>query len=88
MYGIYSKHCGQIQFWGACAEFAFALMKTVYFERSSIMKISEMILHSIIKKGLVMESQNFETSIDFPDSNVTVTIKAEHMTIKVDKTEA
>ena len=88
VYGIYSKNIGQIQIWEAVAEFTLALMKTIHLERSSIMKISEMILHSIIKKGLVMESKNFETSIDIPDSNVTVTIKAEHMTVKVDKTEA
>ena len=52
------------------------------------MKIAEMVLHSIIKKGILMEAQNFETSIKIPDSNMTVVIKAEHMTVKVDKDEA
>lgn len=49
------------------------------------MQITEMIISAIIKKGIVWESRNFETDVQIPESNITVKIKAEHMTLKVER---
>jgi len=49
------------------------------------MKITDMIISGIIKRGIVFEARNFETDVQIPDSNITVTIKAEHMTINIEK---
>jgi hypothetical protein len=51
------------------------------------MKIMDMVISAIIKKGIVWESRNFETDVQIPDSNIVVKIKAEHMTIRVEKDE-
>lgn len=49
------------------------------------MKLTDMIVSAIIKRGIVWEARNFETSIQIPDSKIVVNIKAEHMTVKVEK---
>lgn len=49
------------------------------------MKITEMIISAIIKKGIVWEARNFETDVQIPDSNIVVKIKAEHMTVRIEK---
>ena len=51
------------------------------------MSISDMVISGIIKKGILCEARNFETAIEIPDNNIVVTIKAEHMTIRVEKDE-
>ena len=49
------------------------------------MKITEMIISAIIKKGIVWEARNFETDVRIPDSNIVVKINAEHMTVRIEK---
>lgn len=49
------------------------------------MALSDMIISAIIKKGIVWEARNFETDVQIPDSKVTVKIKAEHMTVRIEK---
>ena len=49
------------------------------------MKITEMIISAIIKKGIVWEARNFETDVQIPDSNIVVKLKAEHMTVRIEK---
>ena len=51
------------------------------------MKITDMVISAIIKKGIAWEARNFETDIEIPDSSIVVKIKAEHMTIRVEKDE-
>lgn len=47
--------------------------------------ITEMIISAVIKKGIVWEARKFETDVEIPDSNVTIKIRAEHMTIQLEK---
>ena len=49
------------------------------------MKLSDMIISMIIKKGIINEIRNMECDVDIPDTNVKVKIKAEHITIKLEK---
>jgi len=51
------------------------------------MNVTEMVLSAIIKKGVVWEARNFETDVQIPDNNMIVKIKAEHMTIQLEKRE-
>lgn len=47
------------------------------------MKLTDMLVSAIIKRGIVCESRNFETNLTIPESNITVNIKADNMTIRV-----
>lgn len=55
------------------------------------MKISEMIISAIIKKGILYEARNVDIDVDIPIANkeetefIMVNFKAEHMTIRIDK---
>lgn len=55
------------------------------------MKISDMIISAIIKKGILYEARNVDTDIDIPLANeentewIRVNFKAEHMSIRIDK---
>ena len=55
------------------------------------MKISEMIISAIIKKGILYEARNVDIDVDIPIANkeetefIKVNFKAEHMTIRIDK---
>ena len=51
------------------------------------MKLTDMIVSYILKGGIVSESRNLEVEVDIPESNITVKIKCEHITIKVEKGE-
>jgi len=51
------------------------------------MKLTDIIISTIIKKGIVWEARNFETNVQIPDSNIVVKIKAEHMTVHISKDE-
>ena len=55
------------------------------------MKISEMIISAIIKKGILYEARNVDIDVDIPIANqegtefIRINFKAEHMTIRIDK---
>lgn len=55
------------------------------------MKISDMIISAIIKKGILYEARNVDIDIDIPMANqegtefIRVNLKAEHMSIRIDK---
>ena len=55
------------------------------------MKISDMILSAVIKKGILYEARNVDVDIDIPTEGkdgpqkITVNVKAEHMTIRIEK---
>ena len=55
------------------------------------MKISDMIISAIIKKGLLYEARNVDIDVDVPMANqegtefIRVNFKAEHMSIRIDK---
>ncbi|GHU53674.1 hypothetical protein AGMMS49975_12380 [Clostridia bacterium] len=56
-------------------------------------KIAEMALSAILKKGILYEARNVDTNIEIPvnignkESNVVVNIKCEHMTLRIEKEE-
>ena len=52
------------------------------------MKLTDMVIAGIIKRGIIFEARNFETDVEIPETNVTVKIRAEHLTVRVDKDEA
>lgn len=55
------------------------------------MKISDMIISAIIKKGILYEARNVDIDVDVPIANqegtefIRVNFKAEHMSIRIDK---
>ena len=55
------------------------------------MKISDMIISAIIKKGILYEARNVDIDVDVPMTNqegtefIRVNFKAEHMSIRIDK---
>lgn len=54
------------------------------------MKLTEIIINTLIKRGLNGEMKNFKTTIDVPRINLTeppikITITAENVQIKVEK---
>jgi len=57
------------------------------------MKLADMIVSAIIKRGIFYEARNVDTIFDIPVQNegteqiIKIQFKAEHMSIKVDKTE-
>lgn len=50
------------------------------------MKITEVLVSILIKKGVIFEGRNFD--VDFDLNGTKVNVKAEHVTIKLDKGEA
>lgn len=59
-------------------------MKTI-FEEDAIMKMIEMLLSALLKKGILAEFHNVETDLDIPDSKMTVKVKIDHMTVSFTK---
>jgi hypothetical protein len=57
----------------------------------SAMKIMEMILSGVVKKGILYEARNLDSEIEIPlnmdghDINVKVNIKCEHMTLRIER---
>jgi hypothetical protein len=55
------------------------------------MKLSDMIISAIIKRGILYEGRNIDVTIDIPLNtdgtviNMPIRIKAEHMSIKFEK---
>ena len=55
------------------------------------MKISDMIISAIIKKGILYEARNVDIDVDVPMANkedtefIRVNFKAEHMSIRIEK---
>ena len=55
------------------------------------MKISDMIISAIIKKGILYEARNVDIDVDIPMANqegtefIRVNFKAEQMNIRIDK---
>lgn len=53
------------------------------------MKISDMIISAIIKKGILYEARNVDIDVDIPTEKegktIKVNFKAEHMSIRIDK---
>jgi hypothetical protein len=62
------------------------------------MKLTDMIISAIIKRGIVYEGRNVDVEFDIPrplidpvctkDTKIKIHFKAEHMTLKIDKEEA
>jgi hypothetical protein len=55
--------------------------------KGEIMKIMDMVISAVIKKGILWEARNFETDVEFPENGMVVKIKAEHITARVEKDE-
>lgn len=79
-------------FKGAYAPFFFRAKYTLPIMKGvTQMKITDIIISSIIKKGILYEARNVDTIIDIPftidsqEKNIRVNIKCEHMTLKVEK---
>ena len=56
------------------------------------MKISDLIITALTKKGILYEARNMEVDVNIPfgDDNgetIYVNIKCDHMTVKIDKNE-
>lgn len=55
------------------------------------MKIRDMIISAIIKKGILYEARNVDIDVDVPMTNqeetefIRINFKAEHMIIRIDK---
>lgn len=47
------------------------------------MKITEMIISAILKKGLYVDLKNVDLTVDLPDTNQKAHIKIEQMTVTV-----
>lgn len=60
------------------------------------MKLTDILVSAIIKRGVLFEARNVDTQFDIPVSDeksiglkaITIHVKAEHISIKVDKEEA
>ena len=59
------------------------------------MKITEMILSAVIKKGILYEAKNCDMEIEVPltqlgiedSNNIKIKFKAEHIVLKIEKSE-
>lgn len=56
------------------------------------MKLTDMLISAIVKKGILYEARNADIQVEVPmtgedgkESNVKITFKAEHMTLKIEK---
>jgi len=45
------------------------------------MKITDMILSALLRKGILWESTNVEMTTEIPDTKIKVSIKIDHMTV-------
>lgn len=51
------------------------------------MKLTDMIISAILKKGIISEARNIEAEVDIPDTKIKVTIKIDHITMKFEKND-
>ena len=53
------------------------------------MKITDMIISMILKKGILYEARNVDTDVEIPIENqkIKINIKCEHMTLRIEKKE-
>ena len=57
------------------------------------MKITDMIISGILKKGILYEARNVDTDVEIPmvienqERKIKINIKCEHMTLRVEKDE-
>ena len=57
------------------------------------MKLTDIIITAILKKGILYEARNVDTDVEVPiniegqEHKIKVNIKCEHMTLKFDKEE-
>ena len=55
------------------------------------MKITDMILSAILKKGILYEARNVDTDVEVPmiikneECKIKINIKCEHMTLRIEK---
>ena len=55
-----------------------------------MLNIKDMILSAIIKKGILYEARNCDINVDIPDDdgkNIKINFKAEHMSLRIEKSE-
>ena len=57
------------------------------------MKITDMVIQAILKKGIFYEARNVDTDVEIPmvienqERKIKINIKCEHMTLRVEKDE-
>lgn len=55
------------------------------------MKITDMVISSILKKGILYEARNVDTDVEIPmvienqERKIKINIKCEHMTLRIEK---
>lgn len=55
------------------------------------MKITDMVISAILKKGILYEARNIDTDVEIPitienqEHKIKVNIKCEHMTLRIEK---
>lgn len=58
------------------------------------MKITDMFISAILKKGVLYEARNVDTDVEVPmiienqERKIKINIKCEHMTLKFEKSES
>ena len=58
-----------------------------------VMKITDMIISGILKKGILYEARNVDTDVEIPmvienqERKIKINIKCEHMTLRIEKDE-
>ncbi len=51
------------------------------------MKIMDMIISAILKKGILYEARNVDVEIPVQEHKIKINIKCEHMTLRIEKDE-
>ena len=57
------------------------------------MKITDMVISAILKKGILYEAMNVDTDVEIPmvienqERKIKINIKCEHMTLRIEKDE-
>ncbi len=49
------------------------------------MKLIDLLISGILKKGILYEARNLDTDIDIPEQNIKVNVKCDHMTLRIEK---
>lgn len=58
------------------------------------MKITDMLISAVIKKGIIYEARKVDTDVEIPividnqERTVKINIKCEHMTLKIERSES
>jgi hypothetical protein len=70
---------------------------TAYYENNLIggivMKITDMVISAILKKGILYEARKVDTDVEIPivieneERTIKINIKCEHMTLRIEKDE-